>query len=865
MRKIYNTYRVNHGAATGFAAGSIQRSARRRALAVALSFLLTITLAGGLYPGGPDKEAYAAGEYGFKVTGGAESPTPGGGDYYYDSGEGILYINSSKAAIVEMANGKTSTSDRIYISTGAGIANITLNNVKIDVSGTPNASALNVASGGIGSQGLKLTLSGANELKSGENCAGIQLTNNANLSINTGAQAGSLNAVGGNNGAGIGAGNGADQIGGITINGGKITATSTSGAGIDGGSGQITLSGGEVVAERGGSVSNDISGNSVIINGGSVWSENGIAPDPKNAAGGTGAYVYANKLTLVDKSASGDTPVKGKKIDTGIIDGVPCTNTPSSASSAYGIHDVSTNDSGNVCFWLPSNTNVSGANKAGVVLIIAEKFYGSEYSRNAAPQTKTLSQQALSVAPSVVNFAEATIGYDNIGTINVIVTNDSEIDFKEITAESSSANFNITVGKSTASLGSKEKATISVHPNTGLSAGAHTATLTIKSRGVTVKTVSLNFTVKHAYKWAIDMTEIDFGVRSLNYTAGAFVVPRFTNTGTGEITDVKAELTGANEANFEVKREGSKKTFKPGDWGSISIRPMTNLPAGTYTANLVLTSKEAATVSVPVRFTVGSVEITGAKTGDKFIYKASGKSKTKQLSAVVSPPSGNQVIWTSSNQSIATVNSNGLVTFRGTEGKVKITATTYIAGSLESASVTIESIRNVTSFNTPMTKVYIQRGKTMTLPVKLTDSTAPNADFKSKLTWESSKPSVVSVSASGKITASKNVKKTTAATVTVTSANGKSKSIKVAVVPKAVKLKSVTATFPKNIKAGKSYQITVKLNPAKATGAKLTFKSSKPSVLKVNNAGKLFALKKGSAKITVKAGGKQYVKTIKVK
>jgi uncharacterized protein YjdB len=860
MNNSHDIYRDNHGTVTAFVAGSAQGSARRRALAVALSFLLVITLFGGFYPSGSDTESYAA-DFAFKLTG-VDQPVASGtgpdedGDYFYDDDDGILYINSSKAAIVEMVNGNTPTTDRIFIATNAGIANITLNNVKIDASGTPSAAALSVASGGLASEGLKLTLSGVNELKSGTSCAGIQLTNNADITINTTAQGGSLNAVGGDNGAGIGAGADADRAGDITINGGKITATSTSGAGI-GSDSVVTISGGDVTAKRGGSASNDIQGSSVVINGGSVLAKNGIDPAPQNAV--TGAFVYENELTL------GDGSLKGKKIDKGIVDGITCSDTPNTTTGVYGIRDVNTDDSGKVYFWLPFNPNTSGANKAGVTLIVAEKYYGLAYTRTTGQQTKALPLQTLSIAPTVVNFGEETIGYSTIGAKNIIVNNSSGIDFKEITASSSTNSFLITAGQSTASVGPGAQAIISVLPPIGLPVGTHTATLTIKSMGITVQTVTLNFTVKHVYKWAIDMTKIDFGVKSLNYTAGAYVVPRFTNVGTDDITDIKAELTGANEANFEVKREGAKKTLKPGDLGSISIRPMTNLPAGTYSATIVLTSKEVATVSIPVSFTVSSFEITGAKTGDKFIYKASGKSKTKQLNAVVSPASGSPITWTSSNQSIATVNSNGLVTFRGTEGKVKITASTSIAGSAESASVTLESIRNVTSFNTPMTKVYIQRGKSMTLPLKLTDSSAPNADFKSKLTWKSSKPSVLTVSASGKVTANKNVKKTTAATVTATSANGKSFRFKVVVAPKAVKLKSLTATFPKNIKAGKSYQLTVKLNPEKATGVKLTFRSSKPSVLKINDAGKLYALKKGSAKITVKAGGKQYAKTVKVK
>jgi uncharacterized protein YjdB len=45
----------------------------------------------------------------------------------------------------------------------------------------------------------------------------------------------------------------------------------------------------------------------------------------------------------------------------------------------------------------------------------------------------------------------------------------------------------------------------------------------------------------------------------------------------------------------------------------------------------------------------------------------------------------------------------------------------------------------------------------------------------------------------------------------------------------------------------------------------VTFKSSKPKIVRVDKAGKLTALKKGKAKITVKIGKLKYVQTITVK
>jgi uncharacterized protein YjdB len=117
----------------------------------------------------------------------------------------------------------------------------------------------------------------------------------------------------------------------------------------------------------------------------------------------------------------------------------------------------------------------------------------------------------------------------------------------------------------------------------------------------------------------------------------------------------------------------------------------------------------------------------------------------------------------------------------------------------------------------------------------------------------------------GKIKANKKIKKKTNVKVTVTAANGKALTIKVTVVPKATKLNKVTTKFPKKMKAGAMYQLKIKLKKATATGVKVTFKSSKGGVIRVDKAGKLFALKKGKATITIKAGKKKVKKTITVK
>jgi hypothetical protein len=209
------------------------------------------------------------------------------------------------------------------------------------------------------------------------------------------------------------------------------------------------------------------------------------------------------------------------------------------------------------------------------------------------------------------------------------------------------------------------------------------------------------------------------------------------------------------------------------------------------------------------------------------------------------------------------VDASGLATFRGPEGDVTFTATAA-DGSGKSAQATVRVVKNVTGMRTPLTKVNIQKGKSMNLPVVLDDSSAPAAAVASKLTWKSSNPLALSVTG-GKIKAARTVKKKTAVKVTATAANGRSLTVSVTVVPKAVKLKKVTAKLPASMKAGAAYQIKVKLNKATATGVNVTFSASPGSVIKVDKAGKLIALKKGKATVTVKAGSKKVRKKITVK
>lgn len=135
------------------------------------------------------------------------------------------------------------------------------------------------------------------------------------------------------------------------------------------------------------------------------------------------------------------------------------------------------------------------------------------------------------------------------------------------------------------------------------------------------------------------------------------------------------------------------------------------------------------------------------------------------------------------------------------------------------------------------------------------------------LTYKSSNPSVVSVTSKGKITC----KKAGTATITVASKqNPKVKdTIKIKVVQRATKLTASTNgyTIKKSLTVtkGKSVKVAITAAPADASN-KVTWKSSKSSVAKVDKNGKITAKKAGTATITATAkdGSKKKV-SFKVK
>lgn len=218
--------------------------------------------------------------------------TASGGKYSYTTG--IVTVHSGPVTLTG------STTDRqVEVD---GTAQITLDNVSIDVSSAIANAALRLENGAE----ADIILKGNNTLISGDNCAGLQAPSGTTVSIraenNDNEQ--TLAATGGEHGAGIG-GNFFDVDGGsITIKSGTVTANAGElGAGIGGGyegmGGSITINGGIVTATAGehgaGIGGGDLgSGGSITINGGIITARGGSW----GAGIGGGAFGPGGNITI---------------------------------------------------------------------------------------------------------------------------------------------------------------------------------------------------------------------------------------------------------------------------------------------------------------------------------------------------------------------------------------------------------------------------------------------------------------------------------------------------------------------------------------------------------------------------------------
>ena len=248
-------------------------------------------------------------------------------------------------------------------------------------------------------------------------------------------------------------------------------------------------------------------------------------------------------------------------------------------------------------------------------------------------------------------------------------------------------------------------------------------------------------------------------------------------------------------------------------------------------ADIVITTEEGG-FEAKCTVRVDGIDARGIeRVGDKTVTM--GLNQTRQLQVKITPSdtTNKNVQWTSSNNSVATVDSNGVVISKNS-GSTIITATTHNGLKTE---FFIEVETPVTNITLNSIEINLNQGGTFKLDATVNPSNASNKNIK----WISANESIATVDQSGNVTA--DVAGTTY--ISAVSADGK-----------VVATCTVNVSKPVVTKPAK-----VKIKSAKKKGKKVTLKWKKISdaagyvVYMKTNSGKFKAVKTVKKAKTVKA------------
>ena len=236
------------------------------------------------------------------------------------------------------------------------------------------------------------------------------------------------------------------------------------------------------------------------------------------------------------------------------------------------------------------------------------------------------------------------------------------------------------------------------------------------------------------------------------------------------------------------------------------------------------------------------VAVTSLTLDSTSIILVEGDSQTLTATILPSNAENQKVIWTSSNSSVATVN-NGVVTAL-IPGISNVSARSDDGGHIATCQVSvIAKVYSVTSISLDKTSAEITEGDEVTLVATITPENATDKN----VTWSSNNTEVAVVDKNGKVTALKPGQ----ATITVTSEDGGNTAtcevivnIRIYLV-ESINLNKSTATML----VGDKMKLEATINPSNATNKNISWSSSNPSVVSVDN-GQVQAHQLGSATIT---------------
>ena len=247
--------------------------------------------------------------------------------------------------------------------------------------------------------------------------------------------------------------------------------------------------------------------------------------------------------------------------------------------------------------------------------------------------------------------------------------------------------------------------------------------------------------------------------------------------------------------------------------------------------------KEPETIAVTgVTLSQTSAELTE---GDSF-----------RLTATVSPGNATDktIIWSSDNETVATVSSAGDVVAK-VPGIANISVKTHDGGMTATCRVTVVSKKiSVSGVSLDNATLSMTEGETRTLKAAVTPEDATDKS----VTWSSDNTSVADVTSTGVVVAKSPG---TASIIVKTNDGGKTATCYVTVKENVIPVAGVSLNISSmTLNVGETQTLTVTVTPSNASDKTVSWKSSDATIAYVDSDGTVVAISAGTATITATVG-----------
>ncbi|WFO16753.1 Ig-like domain-containing protein [Cellulophaga baltica 4] len=362
--------------------------------------------------------------------------------------------------------------------------------------------------------------------------------------------------------------------------------------------------------------------------------------------------------------------------------------------------------------WSSSDDAIASVNAAGVVTgnTIGTATISVTTEDGGFTATSTITVQAATVAVTGITVAPTAI----------TITNGSTTTLTETITPANATNQNVTWTSSDDAIASVSATGVV----TGNAIGTSTITVTTEDGGFTATST-------------ITVQAATFAV------TGITVDPTVITITNGSTTTLTETIAPANATNQTVTWSSDNTSVATVNTSGVVTG------VGTGEAKITVTTQDGGfTATSLVTVEAASIAVTGITIDPTSITIINGSTTTLVETINPSNATNQNVIWSSSDNAIATVNATGLVTGVGV-GSAIITITTEDGNFFANSLVTVDSAPvSVTSVSLNPTSITITEGNTTILNETILPANATNKD----VIWSSGDITVATVDASGVVT-----------------------------------------------------------------------------------------------------------------